>query len=170
MFGNLGVVPVRGRRGWERSDCLTCNAGVSCNMVSLMCSSWYVSVKQWVIYTYEHGFLYIPRRALCFLVYDVEALWAEGMSCETAVLVNGGGVLRCSLILSSCALHDLPMFASMQFIWGYLKWYITPLSLSLGTLPLGLTSRVLRVFVPLKWTWMPLVLQTFLTFSPVPYL
>ena len=103
---------------------------------------------------YEHGFLYIPGRTLCFLVYDVEALWAEGMSCGTAVLLNGKGALRCSLILSPSALPDSPMYPSVQLIWGYLKWYITPVLLSSGSLSLGLTSRVLRVFVPLKWTWM----------------
>ena len=39
MFGNLGVVPVWGKGG--RFDCLTCNAGVSCNMLSQTCGCWY---------------------------------------------------------------------------------------------------------------------------------
>ena len=51
----------------------------------------YVSVRQWVIYIHEHGFLYVPRRTLCFLMYGVEALWTEGMSCGTAVMLYGRG-------------------------------------------------------------------------------
>ena len=43
---------------------------------------------------YEHGFLYVSGRTLCFLMYGVEALWAEGMFCGTSVVVNGRGGLE----------------------------------------------------------------------------
>ena len=31
---------------------------------------------------YEHGFLYVPGRTYCFLMYDVEALWVRGHPVE----------------------------------------------------------------------------------------
>ena len=37
---------------------------------------------------YEHYFLSIPGRTLCFPMYDVETFWASWMSCGTAVMVN----------------------------------------------------------------------------------
>ena len=43
---------------------------------------------------YEHGFLYVPGSPLCFLVNDIEALWAEGVSCRTAVMVDKRGGLE----------------------------------------------------------------------------
>ena len=49
---------------------------------------------RWVIYTYEHGLLYVSGRTLWFFVYDVETLCGLGVSCCTAVLMNGGGGLE----------------------------------------------------------------------------
>ena len=43
-----------------------------------------------------------------------------------------------------------------------------PLLASLESLSLGAISSCLTVFVPLKWTWMPSLLQVLLNFSPKP--
>ena len=44
---------------------------------------------------------------------------------------------------------------------------MTPVWLVVGSLSLGLPRAVLRVLVPLKCTWMPLLLHSLLNFSAV---
>ena len=86
-------MPVRGR-GWGRFDSLICNACVSCKMLSHMCGSWYF--PKFMLsdgsFTYMNmaSFMFLEG-SLCFLVYDIEALWAEGMSCGTDVKVDRRG-------------------------------------------------------------------------------
>ena len=90
------VVPVGGRVWGERFDCLTCNVGVSCKMLSQMCGSLYC--PKFLLsngsFTSMNMVSFMFLEGLCFLVYDIEALWAEGMSCGTVVVVNGRGGLK----------------------------------------------------------------------------
>ena len=80
----------------------------------------------------------------------------------------GEGALRCSLYISPSFLPDSPMYCSVQLMLGHLYLYMTPLLVSLGSLSLGAISNCLTVFVTLKCTWMPCLLQALLNFSPNP--
>ena len=52
-----------------------------------MCGSWYLPMLQLrgVLYTYEHCLLDGPGLALDFLVYDIELIGIQWMSCGGAV-------------------------------------------------------------------------------------
>ena len=80
----------------------------------------------------------------------------------------GEGALRCSLYLSSRVIPDSPMYCSVQLMLGHLYLYMTSLLVSLWSLSFGAISSCLTVFVPLKCTWMPCLLQVLLNFSPNP--
>ena len=107
-------------------------------------------------------FLEEPCVSLCIML---KHSGLSGCPVELLCWKIGEGALRCSLILSASPLPDSPTYTSEQLMWGHLKWQMTPLLCSIGSLSLSVTSNVLRVLVPLKCTCMPLDLQTFKPFS-----
>ena len=82
----------------------------------------------------------------------------------------GDGTLWCSLYLSPSDLPNSSIYCSVQLILGHWYLYMMQLLINLGSLSLGAVSNCPTVFVPLKWTWMPSLLQIFLNFSPVPFM
>ena len=78
-----------------------------------------VSVESRVLYMDEHCLLDGPGMAIDLLVYYVKLVGLHGVSCGGAVVVYGGGALKCSLTLSPKDLPDSPMYALGQFIWGH---------------------------------------------------
>ena len=98
----------------------------------------------------------------------VKHSWLAGCPVVDVCKCMGEGALRCSSYLSPSVLPDSPMYCSVQLMLGHLYLYMTPLLVSLGSLSLGAISNCLTVFVPLKCTWMPCLLQVLLNFSPNP--
>ena len=78
-----------------------------------------VSVDGGVLHADEHGLFDGPGVTVNFLVHYVELVWVHGVSCSGAVVVYGGGALKCSLILSPKDLPDSPIYALGQFKWGH---------------------------------------------------
>ena len=95
--------------------------------------------------------------------------WLGSNGCPVVVLWGciGERALKCSFTLSPSDLPDSPMYELEQWICGHWYWYITPVWLVLGSLSLGLPNAVLSVLVPLKCTWIPLLLHSFLNLSAV---
>ena len=75
----------------------------------------YVPVEGWVIDSAIHGLLEGHDDA-----YDGEAINAGKMSHSLTILVDGEGLLRCSLSLYPKVLPNSPMYSSLQSDWVYL--------------------------------------------------
>ena len=93
--------------------------------------------------------------------------WLGSKGCPEVALQRcmGEGAFKCSLTLSPRDLPDFPMYELEQLMCGHWYWYMTPVWLALGSLSLGLPNAVLSVLVPLKCTWIPLLLHSFLNLS-----
>ena len=78
-----------------------------------------VSVEGGVLHTDEHGLFDGPGMAVDVLVHYVNLVWVPGVFCSGAVVVYGGGALKCSLTLSPKDLPDSPMYALGQFMWEH---------------------------------------------------
>ena len=93
--------------------------------------------------------------------------WLGSNGCLEVALCRcmGEGAFRCSLTLYPRDLPDSPMYELEQLMYGH--WYMIPVWLALGSLSLGLLNAVLSVLVPLKCTWIPLLLHNFLNLSAV---
>ena len=75
---------------------------------------------------------------------------------------SGEGVFRCYLNLSPNVLEDSPMYSSLHSTLPQLYLYMMPLFLVIWSLYVGATWRSLMVLPPLKYTWIPYFLHTFL--------
>ena len=70
----------------------------------------------------------------------------------------------CSLNLSPKVLEVSLMYSSLQVRSPHWNQYMAPLLLTMGSLSLGETSRVLMVLLPLKWVCLAYLPQIFLKF------
>ena len=89
-------------------------------------------------------------------------LWLVGRPVLLLWWYIGEGSFRCSLNLSPKVLEVSPMYSSSQVRSPHWNQYMVPLLLTMGSLSLGETSRLLMVLLPLKWICMPYLPQSFL--------
>ena len=124
-----------------------------------------ISKGSYLVKGHLHEWTWLPWCfwiTLCFPMYDVETLWTEWVTCWTAILVNGRWSLKVPCQILLCIHLD----SWCEDTWNG-KW---PLLCNLLSLSLGVTNNVFKVLVPLKYTCIPLAWQTFLNFSPVPWM
>ena len=102
------------------------------------------------------------------LVYDVEIVQVQQVSSVWTVVEDWGKGFEMFL-------HPLPQGPAWVTYVSFLTVYVWTLVMiddatfvCFGSLSLGLTNRVLRVFGPLKCTWIPLDLHSLLNFSLIP--
>ena len=129
-----------------------------------------VPVEGWVIYSNEDSFFNVPGNSVVFPSTIVKLSRETSWPAVLCWSMMGDGALMCSLYLSPNVLPDSPMYSSSQSTLPHLYLYITPLFLSMVSLPLGCTRRSLMVLPPLKYTSTPYLLQMFLQVSPKPYI
>ena len=152
---------------------LSCGDGVSFSMWSQTCGSWnfpkflFNDGSLTLMYMASLMFLVSPYASLSIMVKH-SGLTGCPVVDVCKCMGEGEGALRCSLYFSPSVLPDSPMYSSVQLMLGHLYLYMTPLLVSLGSLSLGAISNCLTVFVSLKCTWMPCLLQVLLNFSPNP--
>ena len=116
----------------------------------------------------EHSLLDGPELAVCLFVNNVKLVGVHGMSFGGTVVVYGGRGLEMflnsfpqgSARLPNVGAGAVDMWALVFVDDACLVWFF-------GSLSLGLPRAVLRVLVPLKWTWIPLLLHSLLNFSAV---
>ena len=92
---------------------------------------------------------------------NAELVGIHGVSCGVAVVVYWGRGLEMFLYSFPQGSARLPnVGAGAVYVWA-LELVDDPVWQDLGSLSLGLPRAVLRVLVPLKWTWIPLLCIVF---------
>ena len=148
-----------GREGGKGWFYLSWRTGVSCRIWSKICGSWYLPK----FLLCEGSFTWMYMASLMFLVNPYVSLCTivkqSGLNgCPVELLCWGMGLLRYSLSLSPNVLPDSQVDSLGQFMCWHLNLLITPLFWSLLSLSLGAMRSVFIVFVPLKCTFIPLLL------------
>ena len=156
--------------GVGRLEGLHCSVGDASSRWSQMCWSWYfprflLRAGSW---------MHMNMASLMVLKWLLTSLCtilncSGSMGCPVMVVCRwmGEGALRCFDSFSQWSAWFSYVSTGAVYL-GALVVVDDACLVVLGVLVLGVPKNVLSVLVPLKCTWIPLLLHSFLNFSPVP--
>ena len=109
-----------------------------------------VFVKGWIIYSDIQSLFYGSQEVLTFSSHYFKIVNSDIVTRYGRMVMDGEGVLRCSLNLSAKFLADSPIYSSSQSTLLHLYLYMTPLFFQMVSLSFGAMRRFLMVRPPFR--------------------